>query len=498
MSFFLSNHLTYQQFLSFLLGFTMMLVELAGSRSLAPYCGNTVFVWSSILVVVMGGGALGNLWGGRFTKLAKATASDQNVKKPILILQILLGISILLSPLILAAASPLALQLPVKLRSLILAITLLALPNLLIGALYTLCYDTAAKNQRLGQIIALSSAGSILGTLGTGFFLFEILSLSAIYTCVGSVIIFIGIISLPFRRTIRISALMLLPLGLLTQKAHTVAPDTLAIKSSSYNTYVVTKTIEDNKLYHHINTDLIGSQSRALVRIADREPSTEEFKEHAYPYIKFYGDAASQLSQTVPKRILILGSGGYVLHRIIENQFPQATLVSVDIDPMMYALAKQYFNFEAKVEPIFQDARMYLISENARTQHKNEKFDWIFIDLFSAEGIAPSHLITQEFFSLVASQLADDGVVISNIIPRGNIVSSLAHTALASFKDAQVRIYDMAPDANQMLVISKYPKNITSGDVTSSKLIFASTHLEKDKKILEKGQILHDDFASYR
>ncbi|MDA3937483.1 MAG: fused MFS/spermidine synthase [Actinomycetota bacterium] len=49
----------------FMSGAVVMVLELVGSRLLAPYYGNSLFVWTSLIGVMLGFMALGRFLGGR-------------------------------------------------------------------------------------------------------------------------------------------------------------------------------------------------------------------------------------------------------------------------------------------------------------------------------------------------------------------------------------------------------------------------------------------------
>src|ERR1043165_2564934 len=48
----------------FISGAVLMALEIVGSRVLAPYFGSSIFVWGSLISVVMAALSLGYYWGG--------------------------------------------------------------------------------------------------------------------------------------------------------------------------------------------------------------------------------------------------------------------------------------------------------------------------------------------------------------------------------------------------------------------------------------------------
>ena len=112
-----------------------------------------------------------------------------------------------------------------------------------------------------------------------------------------------------------------------------------------------------------------------------------------------------------PKRILILGLGGGVLSNILHQIAPEAEIVSVDIDPVVVKLAKQYFDYQEndKVKTEIKDGRVYV----KRALLKKETFDWIILDAFNGDYI-PEHLMTKEFLQEVKDLLTPGGIVSAN------------------------------------------------------------------------------------
>jgi len=52
----------------FVSGAVLMSLEIVGSRVLAPYFGNSIFVWGSLISVVLAALSAGYYWGGRLSE----------------------------------------------------------------------------------------------------------------------------------------------------------------------------------------------------------------------------------------------------------------------------------------------------------------------------------------------------------------------------------------------------------------------------------------------
>jgi MFS family permease len=146
-----------------------MVLELVAERIIAPHVGMSLYTWTSIIGVILAGMSLGNYLGGR---MADRRASPR-----------LLGSIFLLSGLtalpILAAdgLKPLAtIEWPYVLKILAVMTSLFFLPAAILGTVSPVVAklairDLAGSGRTLGRIYAAGSAGSIAGTLASGFLL---------------------------------------------------------------------------------------------------------------------------------------------------------------------------------------------------------------------------------------------------------------------------------------------------------------------------------------
>jgi len=152
-------------------GAILMGVEILGSRVLAPSFGNTIFVWGSLIGVFMGGMAFGYYFGGwlgdRWPRYS--------------ILAIILGI-----PAIYLLAFPLwagpfceilaDIELGARGGPLLASVLLFLFPTIFMGAVspfvfVLIFHDLKRAGRSVGSLYAVSTVGSIVGTIGTAFYL---------------------------------------------------------------------------------------------------------------------------------------------------------------------------------------------------------------------------------------------------------------------------------------------------------------------------------------
>ena len=157
--------------LAFCSGFSIMGVELLGGRILAPYFGNSIHIWGSIITVFMLSLSLGYLFGG---KLSRHRASLRRYG----LLFVASGITLL--P-IAFGADPLMEWVFERIEdsrygSLVASVILFVVPTVILGmispySVQLLVNQTAESGQVAGRLYFISTLGSALGTIMTSFYL---------------------------------------------------------------------------------------------------------------------------------------------------------------------------------------------------------------------------------------------------------------------------------------------------------------------------------------
>ena len=143
-----------------------------------------------------------------------------------------------------------------------------------------------------------------------------------------------------------------------------------------------------------------------------------------------------------------LGAGAF--NRLFDVVHPEARLVTVEIDPMILELARGHADFRPgpNEEVVIDDARVFL-------RKSRETFDWILLDTFNREGQIPAHLATGEFFRIVHGRLAEDGVLLANLIQGTRFFASDVLTIRAVFPE--VVLLPVSDHENVIVVAAKSP-----------------------------------------
>lgn len=173
-------------------GFFVMGVELLGGRLLAPFFGNSIFVWGGIIAVFMACLSVGYLLGGRFS-----------VKNPSLsrLGWLLLGEAMLALPIIFLGDVVLeALSEAVpdpRYGSLLGSVLLFGAPTVFSGmispyAVRLLIAALDSSGLAAGRLYFVSTLGSAAGTLITSFYLVLYLEIHTILLCLMAISALIG------------------------------------------------------------------------------------------------------------------------------------------------------------------------------------------------------------------------------------------------------------------------------------------------------------------
>ncbi len=390
----------------FLAGGVVMMYELAGSRVMAPYVGTSIFVWASLIGVILGSLSLGYYYGG---KIADKRQESITLAFIIALSAICVRLTAVLRDIIPEAIG--RWQLGLQTESVLLALVLFAPASLFLGMVSP--YATRLRLSGLtnsgtvvGRLSAISTIGSIAGTFLAGFYLIPHLGTNRILISISIILLSMSILlivgeTLPQKKktwAIIFLLFMAIIFGILKnpQKAQAVDVDTVYSRIWLYES-IVTAT-QRKKL--NLVTDPGGVQSSMFL---------DNPTELVHEYTKFYHLDKHFFPGF--KNALIIGGCAYSYPKDFLIQNPEAHLDVVEIDPGMTELARKYFYLkdDPRLAIVHEDGRIYL---NSNTK----QYDVIYLDAFNSHSSIPFHLTTKEAVERVYASLSDGGVVLLNTI----------------------------------------------------------------------------------
>jgi len=391
----------YLYFTVFVTGAVVLIIEILGTRILAPFYGTTIFVWSSLLSVALGFLALGYWVGGIWVDRKPSFSNFYGI---VFLAATTLVLAIKLNRVVLVFSD----QFGLKFGPLIASVLLFAIPLFLLGMITPFAIRLRTKlienvGTRSGGIFAIATIGSLIGALLSGFFLIPILSITNIFYITTLLLVVISVLGLLISGKEQISGnryrclllflifLAVLSIPLFNIEAHKNSR-ILFQKQGFYGDIKVVEIGESRCL-------VVNGMTQTCVKI--------ETYDGGLSYIEEIGRILALRPQD--KDILLLGlGGGSIMSFFSEIQ----EIDIIEIAPKIIHIAERFFNFHPDLNQriIIDDARSFL-------RRTDKKYDLIIADVFSATTI-PLHLSTKEYFELLKSHLHSEGLVLFNFIGR--------------------------------------------------------------------------------
>ena len=433
-----------------------MILELVGSRLLAPYFGNSLFVWTALIGIMLGFMSLGNFIGGRLAdwyaqQCAAASAKNTDIrtrkkdkKKSAdtadtkgstrtrstsdavdtddssgtrLLFWILITTALSIATVTFIDAlvlAPLAQTSSLRTGLVIGATILFAIPCTLLGmispvSIRTVMQRIESSGSTVGSFYALSTLGSIVGTFLAGFWL---ISTVGSHRLVGLLAVIPFMLALIYRPRKNIRAWTLL---VLTALAIAGSLATAVYASSGFDTgydwYYIGESVgygegdDANRPYRFLSRDYHSMES--AVYIDNGDPVVFRYY-HYYDLALAY---AAQGQNNWPGRTLLIGGGTFSYPRHQLAQFSFSTIDVVEIDPALEQIARRDFFLadDPRMTIHLEDGRMFL-------NRSSKTFDVIILDAFKSAQSIPYQLTTRESMQRCYDQLSDDGILAFNII----------------------------------------------------------------------------------
>jgi spermidine synthase len=484
----------------FISGAVLMALEIAGSRVLAPYFGSSIFVWGSLISVVMTALSVGYYWGGWLS-----TREPSYGKLALLLLTP--GIFIFFLPFVYESINEwIAMQdFGTRMNPLIACSVLFLLPGVFMGTVSPYVIRLAATQlhtvgSTAGTLYAVSTAGSIFGTLLTAFYLIPVLGVSNIIRSLGIVLVCLSLVVVPLIRLRRLSparavATVAVFLGLINMVWAPIAgAKTILQKDTFYHRIRIEE--DDEARYMYFDRTLQSAMNL-------KDPTALRLIYSRYTSLGF-------IFRPDAKKMLLIGLGGGSIPKKLNKEFPNLEIDAVELDPEVIKMAKDHFNVKdsKNLRLHTQDGRLFL----TRTQNQ---YDIILLDAYFTDAM-PFHLATKQFFELAQRKLTPNGIVVANLIsavtgPSGKIARSFVRTQRQVFPQTYIfaarRADNVSTDTIQnVIVVATRDKQ----RVDIKEIIKRASGLQKglfpepvqdiavayfDKPLPEDVPILTDDYA---
>ena len=413
----------------FVSGAVLMGLEIVGSRVLAPYFGSSIFVWGSLISVVMTALSVGYYWGGWLSAREPSYAR-------LLTLLCIPGILIFFLPFIYPTVNEwvASVDFGIRLNPLIACSITFLLPGIFLGTISPYVIRLAATQlstvgSTAGTLYAVSTCGSIFGTLLTAFYLIPLMGVSNIIHFLGVILVFLSLVLVPLIKVRKVSM----------ARAVTTLSVIMGCITMSWTPVIWARMktlLEKDTFYHHIR---IEEDDEARYMYFDRTlQSAMNLKDPTALRLIYSRYTSLGLAfRPDAKKILIIGLGGGSIPKKLQKEFPSLEVDVVEIDPEVIQMAKNQFNVRdgKNLRLYAQDGRLFL----TRTTNL---YDIILIDAYYADAM-PFHLATREFFELAQRKLTSNGIIVANLIsavtgPSGKIARAFVKTQRQTFPQTYV------------------------------------------------------------
>jgi spermidine synthase len=468
-----------------LTGAAVMVLELLGTRLIGPFYGVSLYVWSSLISVTLIALALGYWLGG-------LTAD----RAPNIRLSYLIGFAALATLLIPIITRPvLLLTNPLGLRAgaFVSALLLFTVPLTLLAMTGPYVIKLSARQLSgvgalSGSVYAVSTVGSVLGTLLLGFYLLPISGSKAVLYGLSGLLAGLAILLTVYeRRTMQLSMVSITSAAVIFLS---VASGAFAYEQGreQAGNEKFKVLFERESLYGWVR---VVDQPAEKVRFMLSDASTISAADlsDVTKGLLSYQWVTQRLPIFRPqaKTALIIGLGGGHIATGLERQGIKTD--AIEIDPAVAEAADAYFGYRPSGELIVGDARYEI-------HQLKKKYDLIVHDCFTG-GSEPAHLMSLESLQELKARLNPDGVLAINFVgfTQGDkqLPAQLVYRTLQEvFSESRVYVSEINSEFNDFIFMASDTPIKPHPGMASAKTMELLAQREYDMQRADK--IITDDF----
>lgn len=445
---------------AFMMGGIIMSLEMVASRYLTPFFGGAITTWGAIISTVLAALSIGYYLGG-----ALADRHPHPTRLGVLTLPAAIYMAALpgFAPdFALWTAESIA---DIRWGVMTASVVLFCPPLVLLGAYSPFIIRLVIRHQAhsgriAGLIYAVSTVGSIVGTLVTTFYLVPQFGTRAITLGLSAAAAACAVALFALARTqeagdvagrrsslgtrlaagtgmalyLAVAFLVLsangasaAPIkppepapGTSVHKAFFALENQIAFVESPYNTIIVLEKGD-------YRTMQFGYRQR---RYTETRINKNDVTELPVEYTRTMTAALAYAREQ--NSLAMIGLGGGSTTRYLAHFMPDLDIDVVEIDPDVIVLAETYFNVEPgdRYRVTAMDGRLFLTRRPAR-------YDIIMVDAYRG-WFVPFHLTTVEFYELAKRRLSPGGVLAQNIEPTTLLFDSTIATLTAVFDHVDI------------------------------------------------------------
>ncbi|MDT9592938.1 fused MFS/spermidine synthase [Nocardioides zeae] len=467
----------------------VLVVELVALRLLAPYLGLTLETNTLVIGIALAAIALGSWAGGRLADVV----DPRRTIAPALAVS---GVATALTPFVVrgvgASGDPLLLMTAAAVSIIVPGALLSAVTPMVTKLRLT---DLASTGTVVGRLSGIGTAGSIVGTVLTGFVLVSRVPVSWILVGLGV--------------ALAVAALAV-QVGLRVGRRGAVASGVplLLVAGGGLAATVAPGGCDAETTYHcaSVETDPERESGRILVLDGLRH-SYVDLEDPTHLEFAYVQAMAAVVDTAYPSgealRAYHLGGGGLTLPRYLDHVRPGTDSLVSEIDGGVLALDREELGLETGdgIEVRVEDGRLALADLPDASR------DLVVGDAFGGVSV-PWHLATREAIAEVRRVLTADGTYVANVIDHGDLAFVRAEVATVAAELRHVAVLgepvdlatgpDAAPDGGNFVVVASdapldlAPVRAALGEGDSGWTTLAGADLEA---WVDGADVLTDDHA---
>lgn len=397
----------YLLFTVFISGMTTLAAELAASRLIGNVFGTSNLVWASIIGLILIYLTVGYFLGGKW---ADANPTPSALYRVLAWGAFTLGlVPYIAGPVLRSAATAFeVLQVGILGASFIAVLILFSVPITLLGTISPFAIrlsvsDTSHAGQTSGQIYAISTLGSFIGTFLPTLVTIPAIGTTKTFLLFSLILLFVALAGLGqfasrremfklFWMPVVIAVIAMLASGQTLKNNRGQIYETESaynyIQVAQQNGFTILKLNEGQGVHSIYSPDTLqynGPWDQFLVSpyfYANRKPSDI-------------------------KRVAIVGLAAGTTARQMTAVYGDIPIDGYELDPKIVEVGQKYFGMT------MPNLNIHIGDGRLGLEQSPYKYDIIAVDAYRPPYI-PAHMTTQEFFEIVASHLTEDGVLTIN------------------------------------------------------------------------------------
>jgi len=482
-----------------------MAAELTAVRLQAPWFGDSAYVWTNVIGVILAALAAGATLGG-------ILAGRGDPTRHVLRLGIGAGLLLAASPWLAAPFGswllpgdlPLDAAMPAIVRGSLVATALLFAPAmLLLGAIGPLLVTAlTAGGTAVGRAAGAISAGGTIGSLGGTFaathWLVPALGCRMTMVVAGSLLVVAGLLVAPRRQLAAGAAALLVIVGSGLALSGPLRParadfELLAERETAYQLLqVVRQPGPPDRTLLLINEGLDSFHS---VAVQGSALTGAYYDWHATAPL-FAGGG----SRPPDLRALSIGDAAGSLRAVYAAVHPGASVDGVDIDPQTMLLGDEFFVADKAGGDLFAMDGRVMVNQTSRRWHV------IHVDAYANQIYVPPHLASRQFFTRLHELLEPGGVVACNVgalRPDDPVLRAIGTTLASVFGHAEAM---RVPNSRNFLLLARKDAPLEHHDLATGGERLSAADLERWREIVAQagndaywhdvgdgGELLEDD-----